>query len=198
MTAPTDADARREFRLAALVTGGLAVGFAFIAGVSVAVAMPESDPALSTTAAAPVAAAPPVGAADTDLPPALAGEAAVDDPAAPLVVAVRLGEFFFAPKALEVPAGRLVRFEVSNPGVVPHELLIGDRHVQDDAEKQMAKGGNSSASHSHGTDVPSLYLEAGERGVLEVTFDEPGELLVGCHVPGHWAAGMRGTLTVTS
>lgn len=61
----------------------------------------------------------------------------------------------------------------------------------------MAKGGASAASHSHGDEVPSLYLEAGGRGILEVTFDEPTELLIGCHVPGHWAAGMRGTLSVS-
>jgi uncharacterized cupredoxin-like copper-binding protein len=26
--------------------------------------------------------------------------------------------------------------------------------------------------------------------------DEPGEMLIGCHVPGHWEAGMRGSLLV--
>lgn len=195
MTAPTDADTRREFRLAALLTGGLAAGFALIAGVSVAVAMPEADtPApMAAVAAEP---APKTTAPATTVPAPLTAPA-VEDPATPLVVPVTLGEFFFAPKALEVPAGRVVRFEVTNPGALPHELLIGDRHAQDEAEKQMAKGGSSETSHSHGADVPSLYLEAGGRGVLEVTFDEPGELLIGCHVPGHWAAGMRGTLTVS-
>jgi uncharacterized cupredoxin-like copper-binding protein len=196
MTAPTDADARRELRLAALVMGGLAAGFTVIAGVSVAVAMPESDGPAARVVAAVAADPAPATTAPATTAPAATAAPTVADPSAPLVVSVTLGELFFAPKALEVPAGRPIRFEVTNPGALPHELLIGDRHAQDEAEKQMAKGG-AAASHSHGDEAPSLYLEAGQRGTLEVTFDEPGELLIGCHVPGHWAAGMRGTLSVS-
>jgi len=29
------------------------------------------------------------------------------------------------------------------------------------------------------------------------TFISRGTLLFGCHLPGHWAYGMRGTITVT-
>jgi uncharacterized cupredoxin-like copper-binding protein len=28
------------------------------------------------------------------------------------------------------------------------------------------------------------------------TFEDPGDLIFGCHVPGHYAYGMRGTVTV--
>jgi plastocyanin len=31
---------------------------------------------------------------------------------------------------------------------------------------------------------------------LGYTFDEPGELLIGCHVDRHYDAGMRGTIVV--
>jgi len=31
---------------------------------------------------------------------------------------------------------------------------------------------------------------------LVYTFDHEGTLIIGCHVPGHYAAGMRGTITV--
>jgi uncharacterized cupredoxin-like copper-binding protein len=32
---------------------------------------------------------------------------------------------------------------------------------------------------------------------LVYTFDQPGTLEYGCHVPGHYPAGMRGTIVVT-
>jgi uncharacterized cupredoxin-like copper-binding protein len=41
-------------------------------------------------------------------------------------------------------------------------------------------------------DVP-----AGKPVRLVYTFDHPGVLEYGCHVPGHYPAGMRGTITVT-
>jgi uncharacterized cupredoxin-like copper-binding protein len=33
---------------------------------------------------------------------------------------------------------------------------------------------------------------------LTWTFDKPGIVLYGCHVLGHWAAGMKGTIVVLS
>ncbi len=35
-----------------------------------------------------------------------------------------------------------------------------------------------------------------ETVTLVYTFDEPGTLLYGCHVPGHYTAGMVGTMTI--
>lgn len=206
MTVPTDADTRREFRLAARLMAALAVGFFAVSAVTVATAMP--DETLSSRAAAfqparpepPVVAAAPVPTAS----PAAGDEGHADPitpspvaaPDAPLVVEVKMGEFFFSPKRISAPAGRLIRFEVSNPGVVPHEFLIGDAHAQDDAEREMAKGTKAGAGHTH-DGTSSILLAAGESGVLEARFDTPGELLIGCHVPGHWAAGMQGTLIIT-
>lgn len=116
-------------------------------------------------------------------------------PDGPFVVEVVMDEFSYAPRRVEVPAGRPVVFEVVNVGAVDHELVIGDEHAQDEAEREMASG-EVAAGHSHEGRVPSLYLEPGERGTLEATFDEPGTLLLGCHVPGHWAAGMKGFLDI--
>ncbi|MEA2026476.1 MAG: plastocyanin/azurin family copper-binding protein [Chloroflexota bacterium] len=41
-----------------------------------------------------------------------------------------------------------------------------------------------------------MSLEPGVSVEVVATFDEAGEMLIGCHVPGHWEAGMRGTITV--
>ena len=44
----------------------------------------------------------------------------------------------------------------------------------------------------------AVEVAPGETATLVYTFDEPGTLLIGCHVPGHYAAGMKGTITVTA
>jgi uncharacterized cupredoxin-like copper-binding protein len=38
---------------------------------------------------------------------------------------------------------------------------------------------------------------AGKTVRLVYSFDQPRTLEYGCHVPGHYAAGMRGTITIT-
>ena len=95
----------------------------------------------------------------------------------------------FVPSAITVPAGMSVRFVVDNTDPIAHELIIGDQSVQD--------------SHENGThpvhgEVPGeVSIPAGETGATTYEFSQPGELLMGCHLPGHWPYGMRGTISVT-
>lgn len=121
-------------------------------------------------------------------------------PASPATVQVTMDEFLYRPRRIQVPAGVPITFEVANDGLVDHELVIGDVHVQEEAEEAMAASGGHGdghgGGHAHDGDVPTLYLEPGETGTIEATFDEPGTLLIGCHVPGHWAAGMKGFLDI--
>ena len=194
MTVHTDIDTLRDFKLAAAIFSAVAVAFAVVGIGAVAAAMPERAvvaPASVSTAReaeTPSVAEAPATTAPLPQPPA-------EDPNAPLAIEVEMGEFSFTPSRITVPAGRQVRFEIVNHGVAPHEFLVGDQHAQDEAEREMAKG-SSAGGHVH-DDTLSIYLDAGESGVLETTFDAPASLLIGCHVPGHWAAGMKGTLTVT-
>jgi len=54
-------------------------------------------------------------------------------------------------------------------------------------------GGAAMMQELHAVDVP-----AGGAARLVYTFDQPGTLEYGCHVAGHYAAGMRGTITINS
>jgi uncharacterized cupredoxin-like copper-binding protein len=52
-----------------------------------------------------------------------------------------------------------------------------------------------SASMAH--DEPNgIGLAPGETKELTMVFAERGETLAGCHVPGHYPAGMRATIEV--
>ncbi len=47
-------------------------------------------------------------------------------------------------------------------------------------------------------DAHAVGLEAGETKDLTWHFTEAGGLLIGCHVPGHDAAGMKAQITVAA
>ena len=111
--------------------------------------------------------------------------------------------FRYRPAAIMVWAGRRVTFDVTNAGKLPHEFILGDRATQLDHERQMQltppAGGHP---HVHGADGQprgasgALTVPPGQTRRLSWTFDQPGIVLYGCHVLGHWAAGMKGTIVV--
>jgi len=99
----------------------------------------------------------------------------------------------FEPAEIEVAAGEVVRFVVTNEGELKHEFILGAEETQMMHEGEMGEGG--SMEHG-GSELPAISLAAGETREATVTFDEPGTVLFGCHVPGHYDAGMVGTVTV--
>ncbi len=114
---------------------------------------------------------------------------------APRVIEIAmLDAFAFEPNGIAVQAGETVRFVLHNEGVLPHDFTVGDEMAQMHHEEEMAGGG-----HGHGHADNAVMVEAGQTGELVVTFPAaPVEWLIGCHVPGHYAAGMKGTLSVVA
>jgi uncharacterized cupredoxin-like copper-binding protein len=115
--------------------------------------------------------------------------------------------FRYRPSAIMVRAGRRVTFAVTNAGKLPHEFILGDRATQLEHERQMwqaaATAGGHTHLHSHGPTghtghaaAGTLTVPPGQTRRLAWTFHDPGIVLYGCHVLGHWAAGMRGTIVV--
>jgi uncharacterized cupredoxin-like copper-binding protein len=97
----------------------------------------------------------------------------------------------FDPDQITVKAGETVRFVVENPTTLEHDFTIGDEHAQAEHAAEMSHG------HAMMHDDPNAILvPPGETGELVYTFGEPGELLIGCHVGGHYDAGMRATIVV--
>lgn len=97
----------------------------------------------------------------------------------------------FTPANWQATSGETVRIRVTNTGKVRHELVIGseaDLRAHAEAMKQ-AKNGHS---HAHN----ALSLAAGETGDLVWTFTDAGVLHMACFEPGHYDAGMRGTISV--
>jgi len=128
-----------------------------------------------------------------------AGEDAAPDDQVPAggirtIEVVALDDLSFDPGAIEVEAGEEVRFVVTNAGAAVHDFYVGTEDEQTAHEAEMGDAGMD-----HGADpaADALTLEAGETDELTVVFDEPGTVLFACHQPGHYDAGMVGTITVT-
>ena len=95
----------------------------------------------------------------------------------------------FDPTRLTVPADVPITFVLVNEDPIDHEWLIGDEAFHE--------------RHRHGTHVRhgavpnEVSIPALETVQTTITFTDPGPVEYICHLPGHEAYGMVGTLVVT-
>jgi uncharacterized cupredoxin-like copper-binding protein len=83
-----------------------------------------------------------------------------------------------------------VQFRFRNWGNDVHEAFVGDETAQRRYER-VRSGGRPPPPGSG-----AMELLPGAVGQLTYTFARPGILFIGCHEQGHYAAGMRVTITV--
>ena len=95
----------------------------------------------------------------------------------------------FEPADLAVEPGETIRFVIVNTDPIDHEFILGDEQVQ--------------LVHEDGTEAHhpprpgEVSVAAGETVVTTFTFPETsGELIFGCHLPGHYDFGMRGVVSI--
>ncbi len=106
-------------------------------------------------------------------------------------------ELRFDPSRIEVRAGETIQFVLQNRSQVDHDFTLGDEMAQMHHEEEMANF-YEDGGMMHGHDETSAVLvAAGETTLFVVTFDAPGEVLIGCHIPGHYDAGMKGSVMVS-
>lgn len=103
-------------------------------------------------------------------------------------------DFTFTPASVAITAGETVTFKVTNGGAIPHDFTLGDEEMQEHHDEEMAAGGDMEGMHEE----PNVFvLDPGETKEMTWHMTESGTLLFGCHQPGHYAAGMKGTIIVT-
>lgn len=112
------------------------------------------------------------------------------------VIEVRmLAERRFKPDTVEVKAGETVTFKLINESSELHEFMLGDEAMQAAHEEEMSEMSTEPMDMDDTAD--SRTVKAGTTEMLTYTFTEAGTVLYGCHQPGHYAGGMKGTITVT-
>lgn len=101
----------------------------------------------------------------------------------------------FVPAALTVTKGETITFKVTNEDDTFHEFMLGDEEVHAERDQEMMEMSDKPMDMDDQRN--SITLEGGETKELTWTFDESGTVIYGCHQPGHYGKGMRGTITVS-
>lgn len=97
----------------------------------------------------------------------------------------------FSPSHLEVREGETLRLRAVNRGKVMHEIVIGTRAELEEHAEMMKKHPNMEHDEPY-----MAHVEPGKRGDIVWTFNRPGDFEFACLIPGHFEAGMRGTIRV--
>jgi uncharacterized cupredoxin-like copper-binding protein len=109
-------------------------------------------------------------------------------------VVVTMHHSHFEPALVRVAPAERVRFVLRNTDPIDHELILGDAAVQARHERGRER-------HHHG-DVPGeRSVAAGTEATTTYVFPSGWDgrsVEFACHLPGHYAYGMRGTVRVGS
>jgi uncharacterized cupredoxin-like copper-binding protein len=120
--------------------------------------------------------------------------------AAGRTVAVTLDEWTLSTDAPSVPAGR-VTFETRNAGAADHELLVVRTRLDADRLRDPRFAGVYvlGAPHDHFAEAAGLrsrHIGPG-RSRRDAVDLAPGDYVLFCGLPGHYAKGQRAALRVT-
>lgn len=102
-------------------------------------------------------------------------------------VTVVTTEYAFSPDTWSVSAGEAFTVEMTNEGAIEHEWAVIDLGEDIESEDEFEE------------DIVLLEVEAipaGQTTTQSFTIAEAGTYQVICALPGHFAEGMEGTLTV--
>jgi uncharacterized cupredoxin-like copper-binding protein len=93
-------------------------------------------------------------------------------------------DLMFMPMAIQVRPGETIRFILTNNGTVVHEFQVGlaTQVAADKADGVIV--------------VEKNQLGAGSTHEVVFTFNGSGPVAFACHEPGHYEAGMKGTIEV--
>ncbi len=132
-------------------------------------------------------------ATPTVRPPVIPGTETV-----PREVNIIARDYRFDPSPVDLVPGETVLLHVIDAGLEIHEAIIGDSTVQDAWEVAEAVTADAPPGPTPVVSVPPgmtglrVVVRSGER--VDVRWPVPSgslPLIVGCHIPGHWARGMQ-------
>lgn len=135
-------------------------------------------------------------------PPPVTPTPRAGTPESPREVNLVAKDFAFLPDTLDLVPGETILLHVINGGLDIHEAILGDATVQDAWELAEAATIGAPPGPTPVVSVPPdvaglrIVVRSGER--VDVVWTVPAGAAraatpwqVGCHIPGHWAKGMR-------
>lgn len=133
--------------------------------------------------------------------PAITPYPSAGSSAHPREVNIVARDYAFSPDPVDLVPGETVLIHVVNGGTIWHEVVIGDQSVQDAWEIAEAPyvdpppGPTPVVSPPPGVTGLRVVVASGQR--VDVLWTVPGDpavvrrLIIGCHIPGHYAKGMH-------
>ena len=97
----------------------------------------------------------------------------------------------FSPDKFNVKLGETVRFVIKNNGKQRHEMVIGTHQELEAHAAMMLKSPDMAHDEPH-----MAHVKAGQTASLLWTFNRAGEFEFACTIPGHYQAGMKGSISV--
>ena len=102
----------------------------------------------------------------------------------------------FHPDSVQVKVGETITFRVVNVAKIEHDFTLGDDQAQAVHENEMRSMSPGDAMNM--ADGPNaIHIAPGETKSITWTFTTAGTTRYGCHELGHYAGGMKGTVTVS-
>jgi plastocyanin len=98
-----------------------------------------------------------------------------------IVEIIAIPQLRFVPDAVVVKHGETVTFRVSAMGSITHEFMVGP-------------AADVAADRPGTPEIAEIGMM--ETRSLTYAFDGPGPYAFACHAPGHYEAGMSGTISV--
>lgn len=99
----------------------------------------------------------------------------------------------YTPGVINVKQGETVRFVVKNAGKLMHETVLGTLPELKEHYELMKKFPDMEHDEPH-----MVHLKPGKTGEMFWQFTKSGEFYFACLMPGHFEAGMIGTIKVAS
>ena len=99
----------------------------------------------------------------------------------------------FTPARISVRRGETIRFRVTNSGRLKHELVLGTKQELEEHYKAMLKFPEMEHEEAN-----MITLAPAKTGEIVWKFTRSGQVDFACLQPGHYDAGMKGQIVVTS
>lgn len=99
----------------------------------------------------------------------------------------------YSPASISVKQGETIKFIVRNSGKIKHEMVLGTEKELKEHYEIMNK--NPEMEHD---DKNMVAVQPGKSGEIIWQFTKAGKIDFACLLPGHYDAGMKGTVRVKS
>jgi len=109
------------------------------------------------------------------------------------VVTIITKEFQFIPSEIHINAGK-TKFVVINNGVSEHELVVYDISKKDIIDKAELEEDEETIKNNILFEIEEIHTgESSETAIMDL---KEGSYVMGCHIAGHYEAGMTGTIII--